>query len=105
MEEQAMVRVVNRHAYTGTGTYVGRPGVFGNPYVIGKHGDRAQVIEKYREWLRREWKNGCEVKQELLKLVAQAKSGDLTLICSCKPLGCHGDVLKDVIETLVAKGY
>lgn len=28
--------------------YVGRPTVFGNPYVIGVHGDRARCVELFR---------------------------------------------------------
>ena len=31
--------------------YVGRPTKWGNPYVIGKDGTRAEVIEKYRAFL------------------------------------------------------
>jgi hypothetical protein len=31
--------------------YIGRPSVWGNPYVIGKDGDRETVIRKYREYL------------------------------------------------------
>jgi hypothetical protein len=31
--------------------YIGRPSKWGNPFVIGKHGDRAAVIRKYREWV------------------------------------------------------
>ena len=28
--------------------YIGRPSVFGNPFTIGKDGDRKEVVEKYR---------------------------------------------------------
>ena len=36
-----------------TAVYVGRPTPWGNPFVIGRHGDRKTVIAKYRRWL---WK-------------------------------------------------
>lgn len=29
--------------------YCGRPSIYGNNYVIGKDGDRAQVIAKYKK--------------------------------------------------------
>lgn len=31
--------------------YVGRGSRWGNPYIIGKDGDRAECIRKYRAWL------------------------------------------------------
>lgn len=100
-----MVVVVNRHQFSGKGEYVGRPGALGNPYEIGKDGTRDEVVEKYGPWLRREWVKGGMVKAALLKLVGLAKMGDLHLVCSCKPKRCHGDILKQVVETLVSKGY
>ena len=30
--------------------YIGRPSIFGNPFVIGPDGDRGEVIEKYRAY-------------------------------------------------------
>ena len=35
----------------GNAVYVGRPSIWGNPFVIGKDGSRAEVIEKYETWL------------------------------------------------------
>ena len=32
------------------GVYIGRPSVFGNPFVIGVDGDRAAVIDRFREY-------------------------------------------------------
>lgn len=31
--------------------YVGRPSIWGNPFVIGKDGTRDEVIAKYGSWL------------------------------------------------------
>jgi hypothetical protein len=31
--------------------YVGRPGKWGNPFVIGRDGSRDEVIAKYRAWI------------------------------------------------------
>ena len=31
--------------------YIGRPSIWGNPFVIGKDGSRDGVIAKYEAWL------------------------------------------------------
>ena len=30
--------------------YIGRPSIYGNPFQIGKDGDRQQVVEKYKNY-------------------------------------------------------
>ena len=46
-----MIRIENKKTYRGEGVYIGRPSLIGNPYRIGAHGTREQVIARYREWL------------------------------------------------------
>jgi len=80
-------QVVNKNAAGkgGYDIYIGRPSKWGNPFIIGVHGDRATVISFYRQWL---------VQQP--ELIAALKNGELegkTLGCFCKPSACHGDVL------------
>lgn len=65
-----------------------RPGKWGNPYVIGIDGTRAQVIEMYRQWLWRKI-NTSEVKF----LIELAELNRKQVVCCCYPLPCHGDVL------------
>ena len=66
--------------------YIGRPSKWGNPFSIGKDGNRDEVIEKYREWI---------VKQpELMNSLGELKGK--VLGCWCKPLACHGDVLLEL---------
>jgi len=82
-------QVLNKHHYKGKplpvdAIYVGRPSHFGNPFVIGRDGDRAEVIARYEAWL-----------LERPALVERAK-GELAghdLVCWCAPHACHGDVL------------
>ena len=75
-------RVLNIHA-GGKGVYVGRGSKWGNPFHIGAHGNRAQVIARYRAWL---------VQQPaLMAALGQLRGKDL--VCYCAPLACHGDVL------------
>jgi hypothetical protein len=98
-----MIYVVNKRDFQGDGVYIGRPGVLGNPYVIGKDGDRDEVIEKYREWLWNRYQEKRRVYEELLRLSEIAKKRDLLLVCWCKPKACHGDVIKRCIEWMMKK--
>ena len=68
--------------------YIGRGSKWGNPFVIGKDGTREEVIEKYRAWV---------VQQKDLMASLQELYGKV-LVCYCKPLPCHGDVLVDLLE-------
>ena len=63
--------------------YIGRPSIWGNPFVIGKDGDRATVITKYENWVLRN--------NTLMSRIHELKGKDL--VCWCAPLPCHGDVL------------
>lgn len=63
--------------------YIGRPGPWGNPFVIGRDGDRAEVIRKYEAWLLRQ--------PQLLARLGELRGK--VLGCYCAPLACHGDVL------------
>lgn len=87
--------------YNGETVYIGRPSVLGNPFVIGKDGNRAEVIEKYKLWLRERWTTGGDVKKELIRLAKKHKAGEnLNLLCWCHPMPCHGEVIKDAIEKI-----
>jgi hypothetical protein len=68
--------------------YIGRPSKWGNPFKIGKDGTLEEVIIKYRKWLLSN--------PELLKQLPELY--DKTLGCWCKPLPCHGDVIKEFAE-------
>ena len=96
-----MIHVENKKTYQGEGVYIGRPSLIGNPYRIGTHGTREQVIARYREWLWQQVKRRDEVYHELSRLADEARKGDLTLICWCKEQGreiaCHGDIVRAAI--------
>lgn len=70
--------------------YIGRGSCWGNPFVIGVHGDRPTVIARYERWVRGN-------RPLLLRL------GELAgkrLGCYCRPERCHGDVLVKLLEEL-----
>lgn len=63
--------------------YVGRGSKWGNPYRIGVHGTREEVIALYEKRL-------------LASPTLMSALGELrgkVLGCYCAPLPCHGDVL------------
>ena len=67
--------------------YIGRPTKWGNPFIIGKHGDRAAVIEQYRQWI---------VLQPALYLAVKTELAGKDLVCFCSPEACHGDILLEI---------
>ena len=75
---------VNEH---GDVVRIDRRTRWGNPFVIGRHGNREEVIEHYRNWLWGKVKSGGIPLSELAAL-----NGKI-LACHCHPLPCHGDVL------------
>jgi len=67
---------------------------FGNPFVLNDVSDpeeRAHVITSYERWL-------MEPKQATLVEKAKKELRGKTLGCWCKPLDCHGDILKAVAD-------
>ena len=86
MQKVQTPRVLNKKQLRGAvpnAVYIGRPSVWGNPFVIGKDGTRAEVVEKYERSLLRQ-----------PHLMAQlGKLRGYNLVCWCTPLQCHGDVL------------
>ena len=82
--------------------YIGRPHVLGNPFVMVDESQRSAVIEKYRVWLRGEYRNKSKAYDALLSLAARVKAGEeIALECWCAPCPCHGDVIREAIEAII----
>lgn len=97
-----MIRVVNKKHWTGGGYYCGRPSALGNPFKIGIDGNRDEVTEKYREWLKEALKHDIIVRREFDALVAAyVDFGELVLVCWCAPERCHCDIIKEFIESAI----
>lgn len=84
-----MPRVLNAKTVDRLGhtVYVGRPTKFGNPFLIGTHGNREQVIVQYRRYLMRNPELVAAAKLEL---------AGRDLVCWCAPLPCHADILLEI---------
>jgi hypothetical protein len=84
--------------------YIGRPGKrrsgpWGNPFIIGKDGTRAEVIAKYARWI--------QTQPRLLARLPELKGKRQG--CFCSPAGgltahhnliCHGQVLARLADAL-----
>lgn len=82
-----MTRVVNMKSESYD-VDITRTGCFGNPFAIGVHGNRREVINMYRAWI---------VNQPGLLALLPSLRGK-RLGCVCKPKACHGDVIVELIE-------
>jgi len=76
-----------------------RGGAWGNPFVIGRDGDRAEVVEKYRDWL---W---ARIKADPLFAARVRSLHGKDLVCCCAPRPCHGDVLEKVAAYLACEDH
>lgn len=81
-------RVLNVKYTDMADVFIGRPSKWGNPFHIGRDGNRAQVIQKYAVWL---------VQQDDLMAAIPELIGK-KLGCYCAPEPCHGDVLAALAE-------
>jgi hypothetical protein len=69
--------------------FIGRPSIWSNPFRIGIHGDRNEVIEKFRELIKSQ--------PHLIELAREMLKGKV-LGCFCKPLPCHGDIWCELLN-------
>ena len=75
--------------------YIGRGknSKWGNPFVLGKDGDRQEVIVKYEEWVK--------TRPDLMAALPELKGKILG--CWCAPQACHGEVLVRLSEDVEHK--
>jgi len=66
---------------------IDRQSRWGNPFIIGRHGTRDEVIARHRRWLWQRIRAGAVSLEDLAALYG------LRLGCHCAPLPCHGDTL------------
>lgn len=83
------MKVLNKatDVLTDDSIYIGRPSRFGNPFIIGKDGNRAEVLAKYENFIRND--------KQLLEDIKVLTGKDL--VCWCVPQRCHGDVIVQIL--------
>ena len=67
--------------------FIGRPSMWGNPYKVGRDGNRGTVLAKYRDYVLG--------RADLMAALPELKGKRLA--CFCAPKGCHGDILVELI--------
>lgn len=77
----------NIHKIPKDAVYVGRGSMYGNPFEIGKDGNRGTVIAKFEEMLKKD--------ESLMALVRRNLKGK-DLVCFCAPSYCHAEILYEV---------
>ena len=77
--------------------YIGRPSEWGNPYAVGRDGDRDDVIRKHMEYLEKRIAEDPDFLEHMKK-----ELGGKILGCFCKPKACHGD---NYVTILKRYGY
>lgn len=79
-----MVKVYNRKVdeVPDGAVSIERPGKWGNDFIVGVHGNRAQCIARFAAGL-----------TPAMRAAIRAELAGRDLVCACAPLACHGDVL------------
>lgn len=80
------------HVRDGCDVRIGRPGTFGNPFVIGRDGDRGEVIARHAHYFRVRVETDPEFRAKVLALKGKR------LGCYCAPFPCHGDTIAAWVE-------
>ena len=76
--------------------YIGRPSIFGNPYIIGEDGTREEVIKKFETYFYKRIDEDLEFKSAVIGLRGKR------LGCFCAPdHDCHGRIYVEYLETPV----
>lgn len=108
-----MISVINVRGLTPNKSgvwYVGRScagwngSPLANPFHIGKDGSREEVIEKYRQWLRAEYRKDGAVRAYLHMLAVKERHNEkIVLGCWCAPQACHAEFIREAILKIVEK--
>lgn len=86
-------------------TYIGRAGhnmdgYYGNPHIIGycklcnRVHDREDALKEYKIYFDK------RIKEDPDFILAIRLLKDRILGCFCKPLDCHGDIIKEYLDNL-----
>jgi hypothetical protein len=91
-------RVLNRHIdeIPPDAVNVERPSKWGNPFIIGRDGNRDQVCDKYDKMIRN--LTPFQAHEFMNAVLRDLKGRDL--FCVCVPLRCHGTTLLRLANSL-----
>lgn len=86
-----MPRVLNKRTdlIPRAAVYVGRPGFWGNPFVLHDERMRDAILDSYVTWL-----HGSPEGKLRLARISELRGKDL--VCWCAPKRCHADILLEL---------
>ena len=106
-----MIYIYNLRVETHNGPnsfYIGRGSILGNPYTHIKDRktkaiydvkDRDEAIDRYSDYFDLMYGSNIAYTKAIDEIYDIYKSGnDVYLGCFCKPLRCHGDIIKEKLE-------
>jgi hypothetical protein len=76
---------------------VDRSSSLGNPWHVPPW-PRELAIKNFREYLVKCLKEDTRERIYFEKILAAARTKTVVLLCHCKPLPCHADVIKELLE-------
>lgn len=102
------IEILNKHHLKEcdpTHIYIGRGSPLGNPYPVKEY-SRETAIALYGPWLKRQLFDKNEAVIDALDDIAnRVMAGEtVKLLCFCKPLHCHGDVIKKLVCEAIQNG-
>ncbi len=86
-----MTEIVNINKTDDWDIYIGRPSIFGNPYSVEKYG-REEAISKFDAYFTMRLLTDDDFRAKVGALKGKR------LACFCKPLPCHGDIIKEYLD-------
>jgi Domain of unknown function (DUF4326) len=78
--------------HTRRGVLIDRTTPFGNPFVLGRDGDRDEVCLRYAAWI-------LEPEQAALRQRMRDELAGRDLRCWCAPARCHGEYVRKVANS------
>lgn len=94
------VAVINKCRYPAEpapAVAIGRPSPLGNPFKMSKATGCEEMVAYYAAWLdaqRAQPDSAVARGLARLRLIPE-ECGELTLVCWCAPLPCHGDAIRE----------
>lgn len=112
-----MINVININkeeiSSDATYFYIGRPSILSNPYThldkdktlaLYQCEDREESIDKYDEYFDIMYGHNKEFTDAVDEIYEHYKNGETVYLgCFCKPLSCHGDIIKRKLEQRLIK--
>lgn len=99
------IKLGNKKRGDTEGEYIGRGSPLGNPYRIGRDGTREEVIVKFSQWIVQKINAGDpDIINELGRLEELTITNQgLTLLCYCAPEKCHGEIIRAILDGMLAR--